>query len=441
MDKKHICRKCEEEFDNLAALGRHSKDCLKQERNEAGTRWAKRVAIKQAVASRSRKRKKIEKPLAEVRKKSIDDVGEDNICHFIIDNELFSMDKIHLDEILNYFELHDDHRVTIKNLMKEIIDQIEDGCILEVLRYIPRIAGERESLIPKGASFDDHFIKVRKLGEGAFGEVDLIKKRQQPHKNKLYALKTLELDQRNEEGGVKNYGIAQMFQNDSSYLSLMVYGYRTTDNIFMIFDYNAGGDLATMLENGEQFHTVVQVIMAELIVALKKMHNFGVIHCDLKPANIMVANDGHVCIIDFDMVRFASTMAGNRYWKEGTPMYFAPEMVEERQVKKGEESSQDWWALGIIFYELMSGGTPIFLPQKEDHQERIEELMNLIINQEIPKIPQDIGNDFLHGLLERDVTRRLQFVATIEEHPVFSGADWNAYRNKTATAPFNKKKT
>jgi protein kinase X len=134
---------------------------------------------------------------------------------------------------------------------------------------------------------------------------------------------------------------------------------------------------------------------AEIVSALSYLHSLNIVHRDLTPTNILLDKEGHLVIIDFGF----SKIIPERSWTMcGMHKYLAPEIIE----CAGHNKAVDWWALGIIIYEMLVGYQPFF-------DENPFLIAEKILTEDIkwPRKIDSVAKDLIENLLERDRTKRL----------------------------------
>lgn len=148
------------------------------------------------------------------------------------------------------------------------------------------------------------------------------------------------------------------------------HAFQTSDKLFLVTDYCPGGELFFHLKRLRRFtEGMVRFYSAEISSALAHLHSHGIVYRDLKPENILLSRKGHVTLTDFGLARRLSVTpstqsAGSRARQEltfcGTPEYLSPEMILHRRTRCGYDYLVDWWALGVVCFELLTGLPPFY---------------------------------------------------------------------------------
>ena len=170
----------------------------------------------------------------------------------------------------------------------------------------------------------------------------------------LYAMKTLR-----KAALVKKNQVAHtiterhILQNiHSPFLVHLFYSFQSSEKLYMVLDYMAGGELFFWLKKDKKFsENRCRLYTAELTCALEALHTANIVYRDLKPENILLDEAGHLRITDFGLAKGNITGAGAEGGTKtfcGTPEYLAPEILEN----KGHGKAVDWWALGTLLYEV-----------------------------------------------------------------------------------------
>lgn len=162
----------------------------------------------------------------------------------------------------------------------------------------------------------------------------------------------------------------------------------------------------------------------------------GIVHRDLKLENILIDEDGYIKIIDYGLAKMLSDDQETTSFC-GTPEYLAPEMVNQ----SGHDKSVDWWALGILLYEMIIGVTPFFNKNRNMLMMKIQQAKVVFPDRKKYKIDySDEILDLISRLLDKDKTKRLgsgkdDFVDVLQ-HPCFKNLNIEDLENKRIPAKF-----
>jgi len=208
------------------------------------------------------------------------------------------------------------------------------------------------------------------------------------------------------------------------------YAFQNPEKLYLVLDYCPGGELFFHLSRFRRFpERVARFYAAELLLAIGHLHKRGIIYRDLKPENVLLDAEGHVKLGDFGLAK-----AGLKHPCEGansmcgTPEYMAPEILSQQ----GHGFCVDYWGLGMLVYEMMTGLPPWYTTDRAKLFRRLK------------SAPLDIPNFFsaqaascVSALLERNPRRRLGVtgVRTAMEHEFFRSINWRALYGRRVEAP------
>ena len=167
-------------------------------------------------------------------------------------------------------------------------------------------------------------------------------------------------------------------------------------NLYMLLEFIIGGELFTHLRKAGKFandHT--RFYAAQIVMALQYLHNDSVVYRDLKPENLLLDLIGYLKITDFG---FAKKVEDRTWTLCGTPEYLAPEIIQS----KGHGKSVDWWALGILVYEMLAGYPPFYDENPFGIYQKI-----LAGKLEFPRHFETHARDLIRKLLTADRTKRI----------------------------------
>jgi len=207
---------------------------------------------------------------------------------------------------------------------------------------------------------------------------------------------------------------------DHPFIVKLLWTFQDEKRLFLVLEFVNGGELFTHLcMNGKLPNDEVRFFAAEIVSALEYLHKKDIIYRDLKPENILMSSAGHMKITDFG---FAKIVRKRTYTLCGTPQYIAPEIV----LSKGHGKGVDWWALGILIFEMLVGFAPF-----DDDNPMVVYGMITNNNQKIdfPYAINKSAKSLIKSLLKRDRTRRLGTLRgggeDIQLHAWFDGIEWD----------------
>jgi serine/threonine protein kinase len=209
--------------------------------------------------------------------------------------------------------------------------------------------------------------------------------------------------------------------------------FQSQERLFFVLEYCSGGELFFHLQRRGRF-TLKQATFwaAEIVLGLEHLHSEGVAYRDLKPENILLDSDGHIRLCDFGLAKMGvADPEKGAHSMCGTPEYLAPEVLE----RKGHGYSVDWWGLGMVLYEMLTGLPPWYTTDRVKLYERVKNAP-LIFPRLVPPDAQEI----IKGLLDRDPLRRFgSSQATLDYmkgHIFFESIQWDALVRKEVPSPY-----
>ncbi|VEN46442.1 unnamed protein product, partial [Callosobruchus maculatus] len=240
---------------------------------------------------------------------------------------------------------------------------------------------------------DFHMIKT--IGTGTFGRVLLCRNKDTGKHGAMKVLCLADVIRLKQVEHVKNEKhVLQEIRHP--FIVNLLWSDRDDICIYMLFEYVCGGELFSYLRNAGRFSTSTgNFYSAEIVSALDYLHSKNIVYRDLKPENLLLDSEGHLKITDFG---FAKKLTDRTWTLCGTPEYLAPEIIQS----KGHNKAVDWWALGVLIYEMLVGYPPFYDDNPFGIYEKI--LSGKI---EWPKHLDPIAKDLIKKLLVHDRTKRL----------------------------------
>lgn len=278
---------------------------------------------------------------------------------------------------------------------------------------------------------DFNFLAV--LGKGNFGKVMLAEEK---HTNKLYAIKVLKKefiidnDEVESTRSEKRVFLAAAKERHPFLLGLHSC-FQTETRVYFVMEYVSGGDLMLHIQRKQFSPRQAKFYASEVLLALEYFHANGIIYRDLKLDNILLTLDGHVKVADYGLCKEEMWFGSTTSTFCGTPEFMAPEILLENRYGR----AVDWWAFGVLMYEMLLGQSP-FRGDDED------EIFDAILEDE-PLYPITMPRDavsILQKLLTRDPNRRLGSgqgdAEEIKRQPFFKDVNWDDVVNKSIPPPY-----
>ncbi|XP_074966350.1 citron Rho-interacting kinase isoform X7 [Phalacrocorax aristotelis] len=294
-----------------------------------------------------------------------------------------------------------------------------------VKKYAETIAELRE-LQPSVKDFEVKSV----VGCGHFADVKVVREKVT---GDVYAMKVMSKESLLAQEHVSFFEEERsiLSQGTSPWIPQLQYAFQDRKNLYLVMEYQPGGDLLSLLNRYEDQldESMVQFYLAELVLAIHSVHQMGYVHRDVKPENVLIDRTGHIKLVDFgSAAKMTVNKTVNANLPVGTPDYMAPEMLTglngDGKASYGAEC--DWWSLGVIAYEMIYGRTPF---TEGTSAKTFNNIMNF---QRFLKFPEDVkvSSEFLDLVqsLLCGQKERLGYEGLCC-HPFFSKIDWNNIRN------------
>ncbi|XP_071403289.1 cAMP-dependent protein kinase catalytic subunit PRKX [Centroberyx affinis] len=199
----------------------------------------------------------------------------------------------------------------------------------------------------------DDLETIATVGTGTFGRVFLVKDKKS---RAFYALKQMKIPdviRLKQEQHVHNEKEV-LTEVNHPFLIRLFWTHHDERFLYMLMDYVPGGELFSYLRSRGRFSNATGLFYtAEIVCAIEYLHAKEIVYRDLKPENILLDGEGHIRLTDFG---FAKKLTDRTWTLCGTPEYLAPEVIQS----KGHGRAVDWWALGILIFEMLAGYPPFF---------------------------------------------------------------------------------
>ena len=284
----------------------------------------------------------------------------------------------------------------------------------------------------------DDFEILKLIGKGTFGQVFQVRKKDT---KRIYAMKILSkkvIVQKKEIQhtiGERNI-LVRTATTESPFIVGLKFSFQTASDLYLVTDYMSGGELFWHLQKEGRFvEERAKFYIAELILALRHLHQHDIVYRDLKPENILLDANGHIALCDFGLSKANLSKNDTTNTFCGTTEYLAPEVLLDEQ---GYTKMVDFWSLGVLVFEMCCGWSPFYA---EDTQQMYKNIAFGKVRFPRDALSQE-GRNFVKGLLNRNPAHRLGAKGDAEElmaHPFFADVDWNTLSKKMTQPPFKPK--
>jgi serine/threonine protein kinase len=278
----------------------------------------------------------------------------------------------------------------------------------------------------------DDFILVKVLGKGSFGKVTLC---QHKETRKYYALKVLSKPNVLKHKQVEHTKTERKVLGEVQhpYVSAMYGAFQSQDKLYFVLEYCSGGELFFHLQRQRRF-TQQQATFwaAEIMLALEHLHKQGVAYRDLKPENLLLDNEGHIRLCDFGLAKSGLEAPDEGAFSMcGTPEYLAPEMLK----RNGHGTAVDYWGLGMVLYEMLTGLPPWYTTDTAKLFERVKNSPLMF-----PRSVSPEAKEIITGLLNKNPSERFgssaESLEFMKNHQLFEDIDWDALARKETPSPY-----
>jgi len=273
--------------------------------------------------------------------------------------------------------------------------------------------------------------KIGLLGCGGFGAVELFEHRVT---GDTYAMKGLS------KGFIVKTGMQDSVMNEknillktnSAFIIKLFECYNGAQTLYFLMEAALGGELYATY-NRKGFHGSekhAKFYAAGVVFSFEHMHERRIIYRDLKPENLLLNEQGQIKLTDMGLAKF---VIGKTYTTCGTPDYFAPELI----ASTGHTIAVDWWTLGILIFEMMSGHPPF---ESAYPMQIYSKVMKGINKVSFPQKCQGTVGDLIKALLKKEPSERLPMLTNgakkLREMKWYAGFDWDAMEQLLMEPPY-----
>lgn len=282
-----------------------------------------------------------------------------------------------------------------------------------------------ETVNPGRMKLGPHDFELKKvLGKGGYGKVFQVRKTTGADANAYFAMKVLKKASivRNQKDTAHTRAERNILEAvRHPFIVELVYAFQTGGKLYLILEYLSGGELFMHLEReGIFLEDTTCFYLCEIILALEHLHNLGIIYRDLKPENVLLDAQGHVKLTDFGLCKEHIQEGIMTHTFCGTIEYMAPEIL----TRSGHGKAVDWWSLGALMFDMLTGMPPF---TADNRKNTIDAILKGKLN--IPAYLAADSRDLIRRLMKRQVSQRLGSGPSdgqaVRSHSFFKNVNWD----------------
>lgn len=286
----------------------------------------------------------------------------------------------------------------------------------------------------------DDFTLLRVIGRGSYAKVLMVELKTT---KRIYAMKVIKKAMFNDEEDIDWINTEKhVFETATNYPFLVGLHscFQSLSRLFFVIEFVNGGDLMFHMQQQRRLvEDHARFYAAEISLALNFLHERGIVYRDLKLDNVLLDSEGHIKLTDYGMCK-EGLFGGETNTFCGTPNYIAPEIL------RGEsyDFSVDWWALGVLMFEMLAGRSPFDVVGSDNPDQNTEDYLFQLILEKPIRIPRSVSvkaASVLKGFLNKNPKERLGCVPNvgfedIRTHGFFRQIDWELLEQKQITPPY-----
>lgn len=290
------------------------------------------------------------------------------------------------------------------------------------------------------------FDLLRVIGRGSYAKVLMVELKTT---KRIYAMKVIKKELVTEDEDIDWVQTEKhVFETASNYPFLVGLHscFQTPSRLFFVIEFVHGGDLMFHMQRQRRLpETHARFYAAEISLALNFLHERGIIYRDLKLDNVLLDHDGHIKLTDYGMCKEGIRQGDTTSTFCGTPNYIAPEILRGNDY----DFTVDWWALGVLLYEMLAGRSPFDVVDTaaENPDQYTEDFLFQVILEKTIRIPRSItvkAQSVLKGFLNKNPLERLgchpqSGFSDITSHPFFKSINWALLEAKQVPPPYKPK--